>query len=262
MRLYETIASALIGTPFQGPAERLRWLKGLPHRWRHPELREIYLERERIDKLLNATITDGMNCIDVGCHLGSVLQKILQLSPSGHHVAVEPVPYKAAWLRSKFPAVDVYQIALGETEGNVEFFYDRGQSALSSLRGDSTHSGIEKFGVRCKRLDDIVQSDRRIGFLKVDVEGGEYAVFLGAERVITESQPLILFESTQSGLASFRCPAFRLHALLTQTLGYQIFLIKDWLSGGAPLSPLDFEASMVFPFKAFNYVAAPCRNTD
>src|SRR5688572_28907092 len=100
MRLYERIASTLIGTPLQGPAQRLLRLRGLAQRLRHPELREIYLEGERIDKLMQVTITDGMNCIDVGCHLGSVLQRIIRLSPTGRHVAVEPLPYKAAWLRA------------------------------------------------------------------------------------------------------------------------------------------------------------------
>ena len=38
---------------------------------------------------------------------------------------------------------------------------------------------------------------------------------------------------------------------------YQIFLFRDWLSDGGPLDLARFEASMAFPFPAFEYLAAP-----
>ena len=86
MRLYERLASVVIGTPFQRPAEGLKRLKGLPHRLKHPELREVFLEDDRIERLIKNTIIDGMNCIDVGCHLGSVLHTITSQSPHGRHI--------------------------------------------------------------------------------------------------------------------------------------------------------------------------------
>src|SRR5262249_36268677 len=113
MPLYERIVSSVIGTPLQRPAEHLRRLWQLPRRLRYPELREIYLEQERIYSLIGRTITPAMNCIDVGCHLGSFLYNIIRLSPYGKHIAVEPIPYKADWLRRRFPAVEVHQIVLG-----------------------------------------------------------------------------------------------------------------------------------------------------
>jgi FkbM family methyltransferase len=256
MPLYERIASALIGTPLQRPAERLRELKGLPHRLRHPELREIYLEDQRIEQLLRAAVSEGMNCIDAGCHLGSILQKIVRLAPHARHSAIEPVPYKAAWLRRKFPGVEVHQLALGDEVGEVEFFYDRGNSACSGLRADGAHQ-TEKLRVKCASLDVLVPCDRAIGFLKLDVEGGEYAALRGAARILAESRPLVLFECTRSGLANFGRAAGEVHSLLTRDLAYDVFFIKDWLCRGAPLGFADFEASMRYPFKAFNYVAAP-----
>src|SRR4051794_5682964 len=120
MSLYEKIAFSIIGTPLQNPAEGLRWVKGLPHRCKHPELRELYLEGRRMKALMERTITPGMNCIDIGCHLGSVLHDMIGLSPGGRHIAVEPLPYKAERLRRRYPRVDVQQIALGEDNATVE----------------------------------------------------------------------------------------------------------------------------------------------
>ena len=256
MQMYEWIASAVIGTPLERPAEGLRWLKGWPARLRNPGPREIYLEGARTARLMKAAITDGMNCIDVGCHLGSVLQKIVELSPRGRHIAVEPIPYKAAWLRQKFPAVDVHQVALGEEEGPAEFFFNPRQSGFSGLKAHHPTGNTNKITVACKRLDDLVPADRPIGFMKVDVEGGEYSALRGASRIVTGSRPVILFECTNSGIVSFGVSAGQVFALFKDELGYRIYLIKDWLAGAPPLSLSEFEASMVYPFKAFNYVAS------
>src|SRR3954466_5163370 len=105
---YERLASALAASPLEQPARMLRRLKDLPGRLRHPELREIHLEDARIARFMRSTVSDAMNCVDVGCHLGSLLGQIVHFAPNGRHAAVEPVPYKAAWLRKKFPAVAIH----------------------------------------------------------------------------------------------------------------------------------------------------------
>src|ERR1039457_4462698 len=87
--LQERMKSAIIGTPLEGPAARVRWMLGAAHRQRHPELNEIFLESGRTRELLRRVIRDGVDCIDVGCHLGSVLAEMVRLSPAGRHIAVE-----------------------------------------------------------------------------------------------------------------------------------------------------------------------------
>lgn len=255
MPFIERVASALVGTPLQQPCERLRWVAGLPGRLRHPELREIYREGERIRALIGATVRDGMNCIDVGAHLGTVLQQFLHCSPSGRHVAVEPLPYKAAWLRRKFPGVEVRQAALGEDTGSASFYYLPGNSAFSALR-PGVRSASEQLTVQCTTVDDIIPSERPIGFLKIDVEGAEYGVLKGASRTIERCRPVILFECTQDGLAAFDRSAQQVYSLLYDRFGYAIYLLKEWLSGGEPLTESRFRRSMAYPFQAFNYVAA------
>jgi hypothetical protein len=134
LSLHEYIASSLIGTPLRKPAEAIRSLIHLPKQWKNPELREIFLEGERSRAAMRRAITPEMNCIDVGCHLGSVLDDIVNLGPRGRHIAIEPLPYKAAWLRRKFPEVEVHQLAIGEGDAVVEFYYQPKNSGFSGLR--------------------------------------------------------------------------------------------------------------------------------
>ena len=43
-------------------------------------------------------------------------------------------------------------------------------------------------------LDSKLQSSKQVGFLKVDVEGFELQVFRGAEQILEQHAPVILFE--------------------------------------------------------------------
>jgi FkbM family methyltransferase len=256
MSIYERIASAVVGTPLQHPAERLRWLCKLPGRVRHPELREVNLEEERAREVMERAIAKDTNCIDVGCHLGVYLTEILRLAPEGRHIAVEPIAYKAAWLRRKFPGVEIQEVALGEEEASVEFFRNTQTSGFSSLRAQGPGTS-EALKVRCTRLDDIVPPGLPIGFIKIDVVGGEYRLFRGARRVLTESRPILLFECTRSCTAAFGVKPSEVFSTLVDELGYRIFLMKDWLDGGPPLDVARFESAMIYPFEAFNFVGAP-----
>lgn len=253
--LKEYIAHLLVGTPLQQPAQYLREVINIRKRLKNPELQEIYLESSRIDKMMERMVQDSMNCIDVGCHLGTMLNKMLQLSPHGAHIAIEPIPYKAEWLRRKFPNVNVQQIALSKTTHEATFYYYPLKSGFSGLRSITKMNDVNSFQVQCERLDDVVPSDGHIDFIKVDVEGGELDVFRGANDLLQRCQPHILFECTRSGLTSFGFTPNEIFNFLVQQHSYSVFLIKDWLDGKEPLDIKRFSHAMQYPFQAFNFFA-------
>lgn len=256
--LRERIVHSLIGTPLHQPLEAAR---RLVDSWKHPDVPEIHLESKRITALIEETVVDPANCIDVGCHLGSVLDLIARCSPHGHHIAFEPLAHKAEWLRKKYPRVQVHQVALGERDGAVEFLWNARQSGCSSLSGTKPkpESGLQNITVEMKRLDDLVPEDRPIRFIKMDVEGAELGVFAGARRVLANDRPIVLFECTRTGMDGFGTTAAQIFDLVTREVGYQIFLLRDWLSRGSPLDLERFDRAMEYPFQAFNFVAAPHR---
>jgi FkbM family methyltransferase len=259
MSLYERIASRLIGTPLQRPAEWLRRVKGSRHRRAHPELAEIFLEDERIDRVMRQAIGADTNCIDIGCHIGAYLQKIVTLAPRGRHLAVEPVPHKAAWLRKKFPTVDVVEVALDDAEGMKDFFVDPAHTAMSGLSAGSSGQVRQALRVRCRRLDDVVAADRRVGFIKIDVNGGELPALRGARRLLGRDRPFVLLSCSQRGLDDYGIGADDVFEFLVEDAGYRIFLLRDHLGGKAPLDAAAFRRSMVYPFQAFNYAVVAAR---
>src|SRR5512134_810270 len=52
--------------------------------------------------VMRRIIQPDSNCIDVGCHKGLYLDRILRLAPCGTHAAFEPLPELSALLRTRY----------------------------------------------------------------------------------------------------------------------------------------------------------------
>jgi FkbM family methyltransferase len=254
----ERIKSLFVRTPFEGVSRRIRWVLEYPDRRKHPELADLYLEESRIELILHKVLREDSNCIDIGCHLGSMLSLILKLSPRGRHMAFEPVPSKAQWLRKKFPEVDVRQMALGDTSAKLTFYHNTSRSGFSSLvRHPCDDDGVEELSIDCEPLDRVVPEGHRVDFMKVDVEGYEPQVFRGAVELLRRSQPILLFESIRSDLPELANKPVDLMEFLCGSLNYSIFTPDGFLKGTEPLTLDQFRAAHEYPFQAINFCAAP-----
>jgi FkbM family methyltransferase len=252
---YEKLASRIVGTPLQRGADIVRGARHAVTVRREPGLRDVLLEGRRTQELMKRTIADGMNCVDVGAHLGVMLHEMVKLSPSGRHHAFEPVPYKADWLRKKFPSVGVHEMALSDQSGKAEFFLHADTSSLSALRQSAENPNPEKTTVPVRRLDDVLPESHRVDFLKIDAMGAEYLVLRGAERILETSRPVVIFECTEAILRAFDLKAELPFAYLTNEHRYDLFSLRGYVRNETPLDLDRFVAAMVFPFEAFNFVA-------
>lgn len=254
----ESIKQIMINTPFERPMLTLRHLAGYRSRRRHPELREIHLEHQRTEQVLSSFLKPTSNCLDVGCHIGAFLSLLLRISPHGRHMAFEALPEKASRLRMKFADVEIAGCAVGEKSGHTKFFRNVTQSGFSGMNvHGSSLDEHEQLDVCCRTLDELVPTNRQIDFIKIDVEGGELSVLKGARCLIARSRPVVLFECTASGLDSSGTEPEQIFQYVTSEMKYEIFLLKDWLNKAEPLSMSSFKESMKYPFKAFNFLAAP-----
>ncbi len=121
--------------------------------------------------------------------------------PTGKVIAFEPQPELGPFLedlRDTFGLhnLEIVNKAVSDSCGSGRLFRSRvgdGGARLSS-RDDDDAAGTLSVGVTT--LDEYLAGMRlpRISFIKIDVEGRELGVMTGAERVIRDNRPIILFE--------------------------------------------------------------------
>lgn len=257
-RRYERLASAIVGTPLHAVAEKARDVRNARTIRQEPGLADVLAETRRTYELMAEVIKPTTTCVDVGAHLGVMLHRMVKLAPLGRHHAFEPVPYKAAWLRRKFPSVKVHEMALADHDATETFHLNTGSSALSALRRPSEDRGpTEAITVSVRRLDDVIPDDVAVGYLKVDAIGAEHLVLKGAERILAKDRPIVLFEASRETLDNFGLTAANIHDHLAGGAGYDLFSLRGWHAGDPPLTVERLEQAMIFPFEAFNFVALP-----
>ncbi len=169
-------------------------------------------------------IRPGMVVIDVGANVGAFTLLASRLvGPHGRVVAIEPVPENAACLRraisdNGLANVTVAQVALGSVEGEITLSADPGRLGAASAVFDR---GPARIAARLATLDSLAEelSLRRVDFIKIDVEGYEPEVLLGAPRVLAELTPTVV-------AAAYHLPEHRslLPEFLSQ-LGYRTRIV-------------------------------------
>jgi hypothetical protein len=89
--------------------------------------------------------------------------------------------------------------------GSQDLFVPTQHRPAASLRVvPSAGEAFTKTEVPTVALDDYFREHDRIAFLKIDVEGAELDVLKGAERILRQWGPLILFECENRHLAHGR----------------------------------------------------------
>ena len=251
------IKHMLATSPAGRPLARLRALADWPDRLRHPELAELYREDGYIDRLLPRLVTRGTACLDIGAHFGAVAYKLHTLS-GGWLGMVEASPWKAALLRRRFPAATVFETAVSDQDGTATFHENVDQPGFSSLSDRASRGQTREVTVPLARLDTILAPDLTIGFLKIDVEGHEYAALQGGAAMLTRDRPVILFEAGAAADEDLDTASYvNLFNWLTNDLNYRIFAPCDLIADRAPLDAAGFEAHRTYPFTAFNFFALP-----
>ncbi len=198
---------------------------------------------ERTFQIIDRITTPTSNCVDVGCHEGLVLRRILQAAPQGRHFAFEPLPHLAERLREWFPTVDVHEMALSDEPGHASFVHvvsNPGYSGLRERHYDRPDEELQTIDVEVDTLDRVLPADVPIAFIKVDVEGGELGVLRGARETIRRCRPHIVFEHGKGASEYYGTGPEAIYDFLAGDCGLRISLLERFLGGKGSLSAADF----------------------
>ena len=140
-----------------------------------------------------ASLEPGL-MLDVGAAAGHMSRLMLRHSPRSHVIAFEPFPGNWRFLEDTVGSdsrVKIIRKAVADTAGVSRFQVGKtvdsnsperwakmtGYSSVGKLAPDAESNSIE---VETVRLDDYIEEP--VVFVKIDVQGAEYKVLLGAKR--------------------------------------------------------------------------------
>lgn len=202
-------------------------------------LNEIY--DYQTARVLERVLEPRSSCIDVGCHVGAIMDLMLHFAPEGRHYGFEPLPHLFADLARKYagnPHVVLNEVALSEVAGETTFQHvvtNPGYSGIKRRRYDRPHEDVVEIRVKLARLDDVVPAEARVRLVKIDVEGAEMGVLKGGIETLRRSRPFIVFEHGLGAADHYGTRPEQVHDFFA-ALGLQVSTMGDWLDGRPPLS--------------------------
>lgn len=152
-------------------------------------------------RLCTSFLREDDVALDIGANIGVTAAIISQVLSLGHVYAFEPAKAGFAALEDNVAAnnltnVRVYNIAISDKAGNLHF---NDASAYGHISADGAQE------VHASTIDVMVGSLalKRVDFIKIDVEGSEWAVLKGAADTIANYQPLIYVEFNSWALVAY-----------------------------------------------------------
>ncbi len=172
-------------------------------------VKSSYLEAEMpyIEKMLGS-IKNAYGApisVDIGANLGLFSYLLNQYSQ--HVIAIEPQPRLASYLKKVLPkTVSVLNFAVSDHSGTAKMLIPKlkgvagisaQQDALATIESSNpimNQGNLDYLEVPTKTLDEILDSQHRIDFIKIDVEGHELSVLKGARNILSTFKPIFMIE--------------------------------------------------------------------
>lgn len=190
-------------------------------------------ESPEVDFMLSR-LSPGVCMVDVGANVGVfTVQAARAVGASGQVHAFEASPQVGKMLmRSVFDnglAEQCTVHACGLGDADVDGHYHRSlhstNPGASYISQEHREDGAAGEAITIRRLDSI-HFDRRVSFIKMDVEGFEERVIAGGMRLLTEHRPCVLSELFPRALRHIGGNSAGSYVARWEALGYRIAILE------------------------------------
>jgi len=163
--------------------------------------------------LENFKISKNDLIIDCGANVGSLYYAIKRFTDTFNYIAFEPDPkvFKCLELNlNKFNNVELYCVGLSN-KNKIKEFYINDETGDSSLEEFNTESSIE---ITTKELDSFKYE--KIKLLKIDAEGHELEVLLGAKSTLPSIEFIAVDMGAEKGIDNENTACSVINFLISQ----------------------------------------------
>jgi FkbM family methyltransferase len=150
-----------------------------------------------LSKRIKELSMEGGLLVDVGANIGYFSCLWAGLRADNKVFSFEPSPRVFQMLNANICAarldsrVRVFELALGKEKGTIQF--DPGPRDQTGWGGITKEDGEGTIRVESASLDEVIPADLMIDTLKIDTEGADTGVLLGAERLLRERRVRRIF---------------------------------------------------------------------
>lgn len=163
-------------------------------------------QKAEFDAIRRHLRPDDVAC-DVGANKGGFIYWLSCWCRDGRVIAFEPQPELARRLVEICRAIGLGNVtvearAVYSHSGNMDLYVPTGHQPSASLHATTLGTGsFTTLPVPLVSLDEYFGEHDRIGLLKIDAEGAEFEIMKGAERILQQHAPLLVFECENRHLA-------------------------------------------------------------
>jgi len=180
-------------------------------------------ENQVID-FIHDYLRDGDIMIDAGANIGVItMESSVIVGNKGKIYSIEPHPKTFRFLRgniqlNRFDNIEIFNVVLGNQD-DIVLFSDKISDDQNSVSDDK--NGIK---LLMKRLDDLIHSNQ-INLLKIDVEGYEKFVLLGASKLLKITD-CVCFEAVEKSMENQGYTIGDIYDILLKN-EFQLFRFKN-----------------------------------
>lgn len=160
------------------------------------EVDELEIFFEWLKQLNSDEIFEG-SAVDVGANIGNHSLYFSDYFNEVFSYEPQPLTFKLLSVNSQLATnIRCFNFGLSSSEKKTPFVVDQKNMGGSHIAAEGDSCGVNLW---LKTLDSVrIEADPPVKLMKIDVEGHEYDVLLGAKEVIKKDQPIIIFEQHKS----------------------------------------------------------------
>ncbi|MCC8425557.1 FkbM family methyltransferase [Mucilaginibacter sp. UR6-11] len=181
-----------------------------------------------------------INIIDIGASEGKFTGIINNHYKINKAILVEPIADLKSTLENKFPdrsRFRVETIVISESTGDVDFYYSKDASVLSSIlkvKNDFFDAGLAqpvKIKIKSETLDNVVEKSglEIIDLLKIDVQGVEHLVLNSGLNALKKTR-LVYTEFSYKPMYEGSSTFFDLFKILTENNFRLVSTTTGWIN--------------------------------
>jgi FkbM family methyltransferase len=191
---------------------------------------------------------EGDVMFDVGANAGTISNEVAKACPNIRIKAFEPQVDMARLVAvsaslNNVDCIEVFPLAVGDHCGTIQLHKPAHSLHASVAASGESREQVVDCPLIC--LDDVVLTGRlpRPDFIKIDVEGGELNVLKGAQKLISQYLPVIIFETNDNCLR-FDYTRDDLFRLISGCGDYQFFKVAPGDTLAVPIGrSIEFEGT-------------------